>query len=172
MPNPDKAPGQRLLASEFNLLDNAVDDLQTPPAASLYRSTAQSLANATITAILFDAEEEDTDNGHSTSTNTSRYIAARAGLYLVSGNVNFAANGTGLRWVAVAKNGAEVRAGSATTPGTTNAVGSRIVTPVKVVRLAVNDYVELQAWQDSGGSLSTAVASGASAGLGVAWLRA
>lgn len=50
-----------------------------------HQSVAQSIANATDVAITFPTEDVDTDGGHSTSSNTSRYTAQTSGQYWVSG---------------------------------------------------------------------------------------
>jgi hypothetical protein len=120
----------------------------------VYQTADQSMSNATFTAITFNSETFDTDGFHSTTTNTSRLTvpAGKAGYYLVIAQLAYNGNATGQRQAEVTVNGAggfgkfiQLNAGSSYVPqpkGTT------------ILNLAVGDYVELNGYQDSGGSLS------------------
>lgn len=136
--------GQKLRASQMN------DAIYTPYFHG-NNTTAQSLANATWTSILLQTEVFDTHNGHSTTTNTSRYTAVVSGVYQVTGVVGFAANFTGTRGARIAKGGIALQSG-----GVFVAAGRGAVTPTVFVALNIGEYVEVQGWQDSGGALSTA----------------
>ncbi|MEH0973974.1 hypothetical protein V6U77_22870 [Micromonospora sp. CPCC 205546] len=143
---------------DFQFLASDVNDVVSPlvnvPLAQLRQSVSQSLANATWTTITFDAEDLDTAGGHSTSSNTGRYTAQRTGHYQLSGAVSFGPNATGARWCKWMKNGSELAssgANMAPAPGGQTLLTARTI----VVRLVVGDYVELQAYQTSGGSIST-----------------
>lgn len=119
-----------------------------------YSSTTQSLASGTSGIVLtLDTEVVDSDGGHSTTTNTSRYTAQTAGLYYVSGAVTFATNATNTRTLQVFLNGAGVT-GSAMQVAPAPNRGASVFTST-IVQLAVGDYVELAAWQDSGSTLTT-----------------
>jgi hypothetical protein len=74
---------------------------------SLTKSANQSVSNATATAVTWDTELKDTDAFHSTSSNTSRVTipAGKGGMYLVTGQLSFASNSTGLRNCEIKKNG-------------------------------------------------------------------
>ncbi|MFI8535324.1 hypothetical protein ACIGMX_34405 [Streptomyces aquilus] len=124
-----------------------------------YATTAQSLASSTTdTAITLDTEEYDSDNGHSTTTNTSRYTVQVAGTYYIAATLGFAANGSGNRKVGININGASARGGVVQAPGiSTNSFVACVSTEQT---LAVGDYVELVGWQTSGGALNTAVSVG------------
>lgn len=127
------------------------------------RQTAgQSIPNGTPTALLFDAEDIDTDNGHSTSVNTSRYTPVTAGRFQISGGFTFVANATGVRNCDLWKNGASINAGSASYP----ANGANIARyPVRTMTMTANgttDFFELAAFQSSGGALLTDVSLGLS----------
>lgn len=117
----------------------------------VYNSSAQSIPNATWTALTFNSEVYDTDGMHSTSTNTNRVTCVTAGKYLVWGYVTFDANATGNRYAAIKKNGTfyviEMRSNFGS--------GSTTVLHVDLlINLAEGDYVELFARQESGGSLN------------------
>lgn len=125
--------------------------------AKLRQTAAQSLANNTLVAINFDAEDLDTDNAHSTVSNTSRFTAPYAGWYRAGGVVWFAGNATGLRYARWLVNGAEVN-GSLTGYNTVpNASSIGITLPSTLIFLNAGDYLEMGASQTSGGALNTLV---------------
>jgi len=127
------------------------------PVAELRQTVAQSIANGTPTAVTFDTEDIDTDNGHSTVSNTSRYVGQTAGRFQVSGGVGFAASATARRSAQWFKNGSVINAGSAMVPATAAndmAVAARTMT---VFLNGSTDFVELDAYQESGGALNTFV---------------
>lgn len=125
-----------------------------PPMCSLYRSSAQSIPNGTSTVVTFPSgtEQIDTDTMHDDSTNNSRITIKTAGVYLVSFQFEFAlSSGGGRRTLQLRKNGnptgvdIELPSGGGYYP---RASGSQIFS------LAKDDYVDLSAYQDSGGSLN------------------
>jgi len=148
--------------------------LFSKPAAELRQTVAQSIPNVTWTSVLFDTEDLDSDpagtGAHSTSSNTSRYVAVYAGWYRVSGGVEFAVNATGQRGCAWAVNGTLVTA-SRTFISATAATGMGVPARTKLVFLNVGDYVELQVYQTSGGALNTAVVAEGASNMSVVWDR-
>jgi len=119
---------------------------------SLYMSNDQTINNATYTAITFNSENFDTDAFHSTSSNTSRITipAGKGGYYLISGNVSFNGNATGERIGALYKNGSLVADMVSTAASTAI---SKAFPLSFTINAAVADYLELFAWQNSGGTL-------------------
>jgi hypothetical protein len=120
--------------------------------ARFMRSAAQSIATATFTAITAATEDYDTANYHSTSTNTSRMTTPRAGKYLITACIEYAANATGVRAVAIRLDGATYIAAQSTA-----SLGSVLATTVStsvVYDLASGAYVEMMAYQTSGGNLN------------------
>lgn len=121
---------------------------------SCFKSAAtQSLSNDTSAAITFDAEEFDTDGFHSTSTNTSRITipSGKAGKYVFIATIEFDSNSSGNRAVFFNKNGSLVSRGQRLNPS-----GSSVthLTTTCILDLAVADYIEVLAYQNSGGSLN------------------
>jgi hypothetical protein len=119
----------------------------------LTKSASQSIPNSTYTAVTFDGEEWDTNTYHDNVTNNSRVTipSGKAGKYLVTVNIAFAANGAGgIRLVSIYKNG--------TGTGDNNFQTSSTFTtsPVKsvVMNLAVGDYIQAFVYQDCGGALN------------------
>jgi hypothetical protein len=113
-------------------------------------STNQSLSNATNTLINFGTEIFDTDAFHTGGSPTRVTIpAGKAGYYLVLGTVTYATNASGQRQCNILKNGGSLFANTSYPSG-----GIVQVRASGIINLAVADYIELQGYQDSGGSLN------------------
>ena len=117
------------------------------------RTTAQSIANATNVKIQFDKKIFDPTNCFDNITNY-RFVAQVAGYYQINGNIRFATNNvTGAyRSATIWKNGATVAQGSGSILHAT-AVNSSSVSSLEY--LEKGDYIELYAYQDSGGAINT-----------------
>ena len=121
--------------------------------AQLIQIVAQSLTNVTWTAVTFTSEGVDAAGGHSNVTNPSRYTAAHTGWYQVNGGVAFAFNATGVRACRLAVNGTAL-AGMSRDAAAVLVYGNA-VTISRLVYLTAGQYIELQAFQSSGGALNT-----------------
>ena len=166
---PTEVPGNFSTAALFNVQTAAFNYLLTQPAFSGYQGSVQTLTTAVWGAITLDQETVDSDGGHSTVTNTSRYTCQVAGWYLVWGVVAFANNVTGLRASKIFKNGAAILGGEGLgAPGATVGSTSSCFTSVQ---LAVGDYIELYAFQQSGGNLATLNNGEAASTLTALWVR-
>lgn len=120
--------------------------------ARAFHSTTQSIPNSTVTTIALDSERFDTDVIHDNSTNNSRLTCKTAGAYLIAACLGYAANGTGSRQTILKLNGT-TNIAAMTTSGLAAAASRHSVSTI--YQLAVNDYVEIVAFQDSGGALLT-----------------
>lgn len=130
---------------------NAVTD---PPRCRIYNSANISLTSGVVTALTFDTETMDDGGMHSTSVNTSRITVPSdgAGWYSIGGCVRFAANSTGYREIKITLNGSiDIHVSRVPNSGATDDVRVTIHTEYP---LAVGDYVELNATQNSGGALN------------------
>lgn len=156
---PSESPGNFWTSALWNAnVLNGLNYLLSPVRFKGYAVAAQSLTSSTSTTVLaLDTTAVDSDNGHSNVTNNSRYTCQTAGLFYVSGSVNFAQNSGGTRTLQVFQNGASIT-GSAVQamPSATN--GASVFTST-IVQLSVGDYVELAAWQNSGSTLATATSN-------------
>jgi hypothetical protein len=156
---PTEAPGNFNTAALWNAnILGGLNYLLAPVRFKGYASTTQSLANGTTAVpLLFDTELYDSDGGHSTTVNTSRYTVQTAGLYHVTGGATIGQTGstTGSRTAVVMLNGANV-VGSMVQAGPSPANGAGVQTSADV-QAAVGDYIEIGAWQNSGAPLSTTV---------------
>ena len=156
---------------DINFLGAAGGTTVAKDLAYLRRTTSQSLTASVWTATLFDAEDIDAANGHSTTTNTSRYTAVAAGKYRITGAVSFTwASGTADFGVGFRKNGSGTGivglvSGSTNILYTQPAAAGYIVAPTVYVALAVGDWVE-QIVYCSGTTPSAA----ANTQMGVEWV--
>jgi len=164
--------GELVTASFMNTnIRDAGNFFTADPCAEMRQAVAQSIPNSANTAILLDTEDLDSDNGHSTVTNTSRYTAQTAGWWRVMGGVSLTGNATGTRNLFIAKNSGAV-AGTGTNNGVPGAASWAGATKSKLVSLIVGDFVEVFFFQNSGGALNTLV-SGVEiqAAMSVQWVR-
>ena len=115
------------------------------------KSTNQSIANNTETAITWDQETFDTDAFHSTSVNTSRITIPTGftGYYQLSGFVVWGGNATGRRGAYVKKNGSTYLTDSEVAPSGNSCTNFLTQT----ISLAAGDYLEITVVQTSGGAL-------------------
>ena len=129
----------------------------TPVGARAYNNADQALTTGVWTPLALNSELWDNDTCHDLVTNNSRLTCHTAGTYSVKANVLFAANATGIRGLMV-----RVNAGGNPVNGTciaeiiqnaTSASYTGMALDTDYV-LAVGDYVELFAYQSSGGNLN------------------
>lgn len=117
--------------------------------ARVYHSVDQSIPNNAWTALNFDSESFDTDTIHDTVTNNTRLTCKTAGKYLIIGQSRFNGNATGGRGLAIYRNGASI----ASVFGDAEGGNTWVKNVAAIYDLAVNDYVELTAFQNSGAPL-------------------
>src|SRR6185312_14028769 len=106
--------------------------------------------NVTVTTLTFNSERQDTDNYHSTSSNTSRLTAPAAGFYHITANSSWASNTTGNRYLDVLLDGTTVIASDRRSNAGCCGEGSVNVDYF----LNAGDYVEMRGYQESGGVLA------------------
>lgn len=130
-------------------------DLAAVPAVRAYRSAALGAFNADWTAVPFDTDVFDNASMHDTVTNPTRLIAPVTGLYLVTGQIMWEANATGVRWVRITKNGAiqnHVSQSAASSQQTVQNITA-------LLSLTAGQYVEIEGYQNSGETLSISAGS-------------
>jgi hypothetical protein len=125
------------------------------PSARVFHTSAQAIPNNTFTALNFGSERWDSAAMHDTVTNNSRITCRVAGEYDIGASVHFAANATGNRFVLLRLNGV-TSIGADGSPNFGASQTAYLNTATRY-RLAVGDYIEVVVYQDSGGSLNTAV---------------
>jgi hypothetical protein len=135
-------------------LEDRIDDLETSigTGARRSRSTNHSVSNATATALGFLTWDYQ-HGGTFSVTGQTRVYAPRDGVYSISGNVYFAANATGFRWAYLRRNGSTSIAEDARNAVTASGVGT-LISVATDYYLSSGDYIELIAYQNSGGTLN------------------
>jgi len=139
--------------------------------ARVYNSLDQSIGAGTTTAVSFDSERFDTSDLHgvavcSAANDKCRLYAPVAGLYLATGHAVWASNATGFRILQIRLNGGLPLASDhrlATAGATSHSVAT-------VTRLTATDYVDLAAWQNSGGSLNIVASANDSPEFTLTWI--
>lgn len=146
------AAGSKLNAPQLNAGDydvwNFIDRLK--PLCVITQTVAQTgIAATTFVPVLFDSEIIDTDNQHSTTSNTSRVVIGNTlGWYRCSGAIAYATTGGARKGVELLQNGGSAITGSQHffPPGTSF---HSVELPVTFVQATLStDYVELAAWSD------------------------
>jgi hypothetical protein len=149
--------GTPISAARLGVLEEGILDVSQAPAVRVFHNTTQSATSGVGLALAFNSERYDQAGGaastmHDTVTNNSRLTAIYAGIYKITGQVQWAASAGGtFRTADIRLNGATVIARSGEPPMNTTGNGLVVTTDYS---LAVNDYVELVATQDSGGALN------------------
>ncbi len=105
-----------------------------------------------LVALQFGTEAFDNDTIHDNVVNNTRLTCKTAGIYIITGVVNWAANVTGLRLAQIYKNGTTIIGGNQMDAVSAAGVPTKQGVTV-LINLAVNDYVELFVSQGSGASL-------------------
>jgi len=101
--------------------------------------------------LLFDSEKYDTNAWHSVSTNTGRITVPDSGVYLITGQVAFAAHATGLRTAYIFIDG--FQRGASWVNAVTSS-GERTIVPVTTMaKMTAGQYAEIYTRQKSGGNL-------------------
>jgi hypothetical protein len=124
-------------------------------ATRVIRTTNQSINSASVTAISFDTETYDYGSGMWVVGSPTRITAVIAGVYAFTGVIRYDANSTGERSALVRVNGSTlIAAGHIGNPS----AGNDCTTWVSGdYHLAATDYLELCAFQNSGGALNAQV---------------
>lgn len=170
---PSEVPGNYQTGALWNAGPKALADWATAqPVFIGYQATAQSIPNAVFTAFNIDTEVLDSDGGHSTVTNTSRYTATVPGVYLVIGSSGWVGNTAGLRRVRIALNGTAILGsgvGVDAHAASSSVTGHQSSTFVQMN--GTTDYIEVQGYQTSGAALNTNANSDFCPSMRVFWLR-
>ncbi len=118
------------------------------------QGAAQNIPHNTTTVHAFNSEHYDTDNIHDNSVNNSRLTCRTAGKYLIIGQIAWGVNIVGQRLLAIRFNGSD-RIGAVRADAISAIYGQNEVSTI--YSLAVNEYVELRVWQNSGDTVTSTV---------------
>lgn len=138
-------------------------------AADLSLSSAQAIANNTRQAVAMDTESKDVGGLHSTSSLTTRATipAGGDGFYLVLVLGEWAgSNTTGRRQIEIRKGGSAIL-GVQAVPGSAS---PQAMSCGVLCQLVAGDFIEMTAFQDSGGSVNMNASNFYSPKLQLIWL--
>ncbi|WP_030237922.1 hypothetical protein [Streptomyces sp. NRRL S-350] len=163
-----QVPGNFITSATWNAnVYTPLSFLLNRPVFRGVQAAAQSIPNTTVTPVAIDTTVIDTYGGHSNTVNNSRYTAQIAGWYLLIGSVGMGTSSSGARLARLHKNGSLIAASQFGIPNPSWDITTAIQT-LAIVQLAVGDYVEVAAYQASGGALTT----NGDCALTVLWIHA
>lgn len=141
---------KRLVAVERWIAQHAAFE-PTNSTCQVSISQGQTITTATFTYVLYDTDDYDPDDLHSTVANTDRITILVPGVYVISGNVNWdnIADAT-LRIARINVNGSDLLGGAY---GPNLGGGNTDQNTTTQIRLAANDIVRLRVYQTTGGDL-------------------
>lgn len=139
------------------------------PHCRVYNSSAFSVPNNTATAVTFNSERSDVGGCHSTSVNTARLTvpSGEGGKYLSGGSIEWASHATGVRILGNRVNGATMIVQDRKESATDTTPGQNVST---FYSLAAADYIEMTAFQNSGGALNVSASGNFSPEAWCIWM--
>lgn len=154
--------GTPILSADWNtyIRDNILF-LANPPACRVYRSTNQSIPHITpTTAITFNSERFDTAAMHSTSVATSRITFPVAGLYMVGGAVRMEAASDYNQIALIINLTDTIDIAIQNTTDVDISLNPELSVST-LYKFAVNDWIELQIYQQNGAAAARNVLAAA-----------
>lgn len=152
----DPSAGDDIPAAWGDQVNTNQQAMANKATACAYPSAAQSLTTSVEAAIALNSERWDNAAIHDTVTNNSRMTVPTgwAGVWTIEAWGEWAANVTGRRYLRLKVNGTTT---VAIQQVNVTSAGFADITISKSWKLAVGDYVEVLAFQDSGGALNVTV---------------
>ena len=159
------SPGDILTAATMNEVGTNLDNQRVPPMVQVQLDSFSLASSGTAYYAAFDSTDFNAGNDVTVANGTSGTTAASAGkltvttagVYLVTYNVEFGSNATGVRRVVVGVDGT-------INPNTPNGYGfvqsaagnggSTVVTGTVALSLSASSYVQIGMAQTSGGALT------------------
>jgi len=140
--------------SNWTIASNILSSTTQPRA--VVTNNTQSIPNAAFTALTFATEEDNVGPLHSTVTNPSRLTVPTGGdgTYLVTASLDWASSAAGNGRIARLRKNATTEIQRQSMGPTTAFLPAHVL--VAQLKLVATDFLEFEAFQDSGGSLGTA----------------
>jgi len=132
----------------FDKIEAVIATIPTDISVKVTKTSDQSVPQNTLTMVTWDSEEYDTDDMHDNVTNNSRITFKTAGKYSILAQSEWGINSGGFRFMDIMKNGVDSIARVRDLAD--NASEHNVAF---VGEFEVNDYIELQVFQDTGGNL-------------------
>ena len=136
------------LSANCDIIDAQMHKLAVVPYCFIYSNNNVAIANSAYTLIPVNTTAKDTDNMH--TAGATRLVCKTAGIYLITGCITFAASPNGVRSTLIRVNGG--LRGENDSPAMSDYTSMNSVTTI--TSLAVNDYIELWAWQNNGTAIA------------------
>jgi hypothetical protein len=136
--------------------------------ARAYNNANIAITTGVVTALTFNSERWDSDTIHDTGSNTSRLTCKTAGKYIITGNIEWAADATSVRTLQIRVNGSTAIGNDSRAP--LSGVLTTSQTTTTIYDLAVNDYVELVAYQATAGNLNVLTTANYSPEFSMVWM--
>lgn len=141
-----------LTAANLNTVRDDLDWLGTSKPMWLLEASGTSVTSgAGYADVSYATETIDTQSLHSTSSNTNRVTIATAGKYMIIAYMEWAANTTGQRDMAILKNGGTFVAANVQNPSPAGYCANSLTW---FGSLAASDYLTLGVAQNSGSTLT------------------
>ncbi len=135
-------------------------ELAQIPSVRARRTTAQSIANSTLTTVALTTETWDHGGLHSNSINNSRLTAPIDGVYLITANVFWDPSSAGERMLGIRLNGTTFIGLTADSAADTAVFVDDPLTVSTAYLMNSGDFVQAMVQQNSGASLSVGASSG------------
>ena len=149
-----------LTVTNLQKVTAALNFMQNPPRCVAAQVGAVTLGNAAWSSLALTEIVDTPDTMHDDVTNPSRITFKTAGRFVVESRVTFGTNATGTRGLQVRANAAgNVASGTALPPSYIpgNSVAGTVPAVTFEYVFAVNDYVEMFIYQNSGAGLALVV---------------
>jgi len=168
---PNWVDGELITETKLDQINEPINFLLGRPLAQLDRSTNQTIANNTHTAIQWNSETFDSVNGHNSVTNNSRYTAAYDGIYLLMTSIPIANTSDAYKLEVYFKrsdgveyNGsAQHKTSSDTTP---------VISSSRLMQLTVGSYVEVWFWHSKGSNATVDASFHGGPKFDIIWMSA
>lgn len=168
--------GEVVLDTHFNNnIRDVLNFLLSPPQVRCRQTAGQGITTGgTPQPLTFTTEDIDSSGMHSTVSNTSRFTAVYPGWYWCNGGVDWPASATGTRVVGWQVTPISSGVTTGVNGGDTSIQGFAGLTnrqPARFVKVFLNvgDYVELTAFQNSGGTLTLDTTTTAQSSADIDW---
>lgn len=128
---------------------------------AVYKNTAQTLANTTMTEITWELEYFDTNSYHSTVSNTGRLSVPQAGMYFVGASITMASATVAGREMRIRRyNSSNVVQEYRYQESDFTINGNSCQTLSGIFQASAGDYFTIEQYQASGGNLDTSSFAG------------
>lgn len=128
--------------------------IMTVGAEVRFNLAAQSIPNATETVLTYENETWDTDAMANLGVNNDKITITKRGIYQLNGIITWAEDATGIRQLRIVRSNTEIMGGLAIPVANMGGGVGNLLTITCIALLDKDDYLDLRAFQTSGGALN------------------